>query len=139
VLGRKLYHSVSKWEEFEGKKQIRGNVISKAPKVYYRYFGGLHPRHACDLTDGKPTLASVTLKTDSDGKQVSPLAPNVKISIHLMELGEMDENSHSLSLTLKLGAAWKPALAEVRRIRDKVHPHAVFANCLILIESYLSE
>jgi hypothetical protein len=88
------------------------------PKVYYRYFGGLHPRHACDPTDGQPTLASVIL--DTDGNQVSPLAPNVKISIHLMKLGEMDENSHSLNLTLKLGAAWKPALAEVRRIHNEV-------------------
>ena len=131
--GRELYDSVALWE-LAKYQNSQTDIFSNARdvKTYYRCFWGLHPRHPLDLfydSDGRPILPSVTVEDDLK-RSFQRLAPNVKMMIHILELGEMDEDRHSLQVALKLQAVWKPALSEVREIRDKVHPPMI---CNLLI------
>jgi hypothetical protein len=133
--GRELYDSVSQWEEAKDQNSQTAftNIFSNAGdvKTYYRRFWGLHPRHPLDLFYhcDRPTLDSVTVKNDLR-RSFQRLAPNLKMTIQILELGEMNEDRHSLQVALKLRAVWKPALAEVREIRDKVRP-LIICNVLI--------
>jgi hypothetical protein len=129
MSGRELYDSVSDWEKAKNQTVNRSRYPNDLEfKAYYRSFWGLHPRHSLDPFvghDNGPTLASVTL-IEFGGKRASqPLVPNIKMAIDILELGEMNLAQGSLKVTLKVRAVWKPALAEIRDIRNKVRPPVV--------------
>jgi len=94
AFGGVSFMTVSQWKDAKCQSALPSMFYNDHDvKTYYHCFWGLHPRHALDLFhghDGRPTLASVTLE-DNLKRSFQPLVPNVKMTIQILELGDMDK------------------------------------------------
>jgi hypothetical protein len=118
------YRTVSQLEEALQKKSLENDwqtfMAKRDFQSYYRHFPTLYPRHPFDPfgNDKRPVLSNVVVQ-ERPGTYVK-LVPNVKITVDVLEMENVTNEPSVVRVKLRLKALWKPALAEVRDIDDKV-------------------
>jgi len=111
------------WEEGEKSSAPPHPTPSTFPDFgsYYRAFPALHPRHPFDsFADNNgntvPTLQKIVF-TDSNRNHVRAI-PNVKLSLEVLKIGGDTLMGGGLPFSIRLHAAWQPALPEMRSFTD---------------------